>query len=252
MQPFTILTLYNAVAFALCAAFMIVCKKTVRSEKTKDLILKWVAVAVVVIHYSSLYVDYFSNQGQASIDCTMILPVYPCNIVMWLLLVVAFMKNKQSSIYKTLAEFTFLGGTFCGAVGALFNINFLNNPNLADYDIFKGLFSHSVMVFGTVYLFVFDYVKIEVARTTKNIFIGLLIFAVCGLLVNTLFAIFDISSVNAMFMLEPPLPELPFFNFFTIGILGLIVVFLGLNVYERFAFKKEDRWLTKFINKRGK
>ena len=252
MDKHLILALYNAVALALTVLLMIVCKKTIRSDKTKDRVLKWTALAVVAIHYSSLYVDYFSNHGEAAIDNTMILPVYPCNIVMWLLVIVAFMKNKESSLYKTLAEFTFIGGTFCGVIGVMFNINFLNNPDLADYDILKGLVSHSVMIFGTVYLYVFNYVKIEVLRTTRSIFFGLLLFASCGLLVNVLFAVFDISSVNAMFMLEPPIPELPFFNFFTIGILGVILSFVGLNVYEAFSLPKEERWLTKFINERRK
>lgn len=251
MDPIVVLTLYNVVAFAITIALMIFCKKKIKSEKVKDLVLKCVAVAVVVIHYSSLYVDYFSNNGEAMIENNMILPVYPCNIIMWLLLIVAFMKNKESSIYKMLSEFTFIGGTFCGVIGVVFNINFLNNPSLADYDILKGLISHSVMIFGTVYLFVFKYVKLETIRTTKSIFWGLLIFTICGGITNLLFVIFDIPSVNAMFMLEPPIESMPFFNFFTIGILGLILSFIGLNIYEGFTKPKEDRWLTKFFHKRG-
>ena len=226
---------------------MILCKKVIRKDSTKDIVLKSVSLAVVIIHYSSLYVDYFTNHGEAMIENNMILPVYPCNIIMWLLLIVSFMKNKESNVYKTLSEFTFIGGTLCGLIGVLFNINFLNNPDLGDYDIFKGLISHSVMIFGTVYLFVFNYVELEVVRTTKSIFWGLVIFVTCGFTINVLFAIFDIESVNAMFMLEPPLPQLPFFNFFTIGFLGLILSFIGLNIYEHFTLPKEKRWLSKLI-----
>ncbi len=186
------------------------------------------------------------------IENNMILPVYPCNIIMWLLLIVAFMKNKESNLYKTLSEFTFIGGTFCGLIGVLFNFNFFDNPNLLDYDIFKGLISHSVMIFGTVYLGVFRYVKIEVYRTTKSIFWGLVLFASIGFIVNLLFYIFEIPSVNAMFMLEPPLASLPFFNFFTIGILGVVLSFVGLNIYESITLPKHERWLTKFILERKK
>ena len=250
MKPMGILLLYNFITLLLITGLMILCKKVIRKDSTKDIVLKSVSLAVVIIHYSSLYVDYFTNHGEAMIENNMILPVYPCNIIMWLLLIVSFMKNKESNIYKTLSEFTFIGGTICGLIGVLFNINFLNNPNLGDYDIFKGLISHSVMIFGTVYLFVFNYVQLEVVRTTKSIFWGLVIFAICGLTINVLFAIFDIESVNAMFMLEPPLPKLPFLNFFTIGFFGLILSFIGLNIYEHFTFPKEKRWLSKFILER--
>ena len=124
----------------------------------------------------------------------------------------------------------------------------MNNPNILDYEIFKGLISHSVMIFGTVYLGVMNYVKIEVKRTMVSIIVGLLIFSTIGLIINILFYIFNIPGVNAMFMVEPPIKDLPFFNFFTIGILGLLLSFIGLNIYELCAFPKEKRWLTKVIN----
>ena len=209
------LSLYNLITFVIMFVIMKICIKKITKDSTKDFVLKFVSVLVVIIHYSSLYVDFFKNK-EALIDANMILPIYPCNIIMWMLLIVSFMKNKESKLYKSLSEFIFIGGTICGLIGVLFNINFLNNPNLLDYNILKGLVSHSVMIFGTIYLFVFDYVKLEVARTTKSIIFGLVIFVICGLTINILFAIFDIPSVNAMFMLEPPFPEMPFINFFTI------------------------------------
>lgn len=252
MRPFEILLLYNLITFILMTGIMMLCKKVIIKDCTKDRVLKFVSISVVIIHYSSLYVDFFSNQGNAMIENNMILPVYPCNIIMWLLLIVSLMKNKDSKIYKMISEFTFVGGTLCGLIGVLFNINFLNNPNLLDYDIFKGLISHTIMIFGTIYLFVFKYVKLEVVRTTKSIIFGIVLFAICGLIVNTLFEIFNIPSVNAMYMLEAPLPALSFFNFYTIGIIGLVLAFIGLNLYEYFSLPLEERWLTKYMKRRNK
>ena len=230
----------------------IMCKKVVRNQNTKDRILKIVAISVVVIHFSSLYEDFFSNNGEALVEDNMLLPIYPCNIIMWLLLIVSFMKNKESIIYKTLSEFTFIGGTICGLAGVLFNINFLNNPNFFDYDIFKGLISHTVMIFGTIYLFVFKYVKLEVARTTKSIFWGLIIFAVDGIVINALFYYFGLDSVNAMYMLEPPFAGLPQFNFLSLGVMGVVGCFIGLNIYEYVVFPKGRRWLNKILIERKK
>lgn len=249
MESFGLLLIYNIITLSIVILLLIISKKNIKEDKLKDCILKVTSILVVVIHFSSLYVDFFKNNGNALIENSMILPVYPCNIIMWLLVIVAFMKDRDSKIYKYLSEFTFIGGTFCGLVGVLFNINFLNNPNFLDYYILKGLVSHTVMIFGTIYLYLFKYVEIEVKRTTISIIVGLVIFSIIGLIINVLFAIFDIPSVNAMFMLEPPIKEFPIFNFFTIGILGIIVSFLGLNIYEYFTLPYEKRWLTSFKNK---
>ena len=75
---------------------------------------------------------------------------------------------------------------------------------------------------------------------------------ICGLIVNTLFEIFNIPSVNAMYMLEAPLPALSFFNFYTISIIGIVLAFIGLNLYERFSLPLEERWLTKYMKRRNK
>ena len=247
-----ILLLYNLITLTIVTMLLILCKKVIRNEGNKDLVLKIVSVTVVIIHYSSLYIDFFANKGQAMVEHNLILPVYPCNIVMWMLLIVAFFKNKNSKVYRILTEFTFLGGTLCGLVGVIFNINFLANPDLTNYNIFKGLISHTVMIFGTIYLGVMGYVKIRVKNTTESIFWGLVIFSVIGLIINVLFYIFDIPGVNAMFMMEPPFKDLPFINFITIGISGMLLSFIGLNIYERFALPKEARWLTQVLNKKEK
>ena len=178
---------------------MILCRKVIRKENTKDIVLKSVSIAVVLIHLSSLYVDFFTNKGESVIEDNILLPIYPCNIIMWLLVIVAFMKNKTSKLFNTLAQFTFIVGTVAGVIGVLVNFNFLNNPSLADYDVFKGLLSHWVMIFGTIYIFVFKYIKLEVVNTTKSVFWGLVLFASIGAIINTLFFIFEIPSVNAMY-----------------------------------------------------
>jgi hypothetical protein len=70
-----------------------------------------------------------------------------------------------------------------------------------------------------------------------------------GLSVNTLFDIFGIESVNSMYLESPPFPNVPFINFYTIGLLGLLISFIGLNLYELFKYKKEDRWIYKIRKK---
>ena len=243
MDEFVSLLIYNLITFIMIAIGMCLCKRYVKKESIKDLILKISSVLVIIVHYSVLYVDYFKN-GSALVEANMILLIYPCNMTMWMLVAVAFMK-KERKIYKRLCEFTCLIGTFCGVVGVLFNINFLENPNFLDYRILKGLISHTIMVFGTVYLYVMNYVKIEVDSNMKSIIFGLLIFITDGIIVNLLYYIFGFEPVNAMYMIKPPFENFPVLNFFTIGILGLGVCFGLLNLYELVKYPEEQRWLTK-------
>lgn len=230
---------------------MVLCKKKVNNDSTKDKILKYVSIAVVILHYSSLYVEFFQTPGSAEVSDNMLFPIYPCNIIMWLLVIVAFMKKRDSRIYTILSEFVYLVGTFCGLVGVLYNFNFLDYPSFGDYVVLKGLLSHTVMIFGTIYLGVMNYVKIRVPSATKSVFWGLILFVYLGAAINLTFILTGADRTsNAMFMMEAPIPTLPQLNFFVLGGLGFILVFIGLIVFERFKLPKEERWLYNVLNKK--
>lgn len=250
MKPFEILLIYNIISLLIIICLLIICVKTIKKQNKKDIILKITSIAVIIVHYSSLYLGFFKNQGNVTVENTMLLPIYPCNIIMWLLLIVSFSKNKETKVYKLLSEFTCFGGTICGLIGSLFNVNFLNNPDLLNYNILKGLIGHSIMIFGTAYLFVFKYVKFTVSKTMMSVIVGELIFTVCGFFVNTLFAIFNVPPVNAMFMLKPPFKEVPLINFYTIMTCGLIFGFISLLIFEFFAYPKEERWINNLLRKK--
>ena len=224
-----------------------ICNKKIHEQNIKNQILKYTAIITVILHYSGLWVDYFST-GSAQVDSTLLLPVYPCNICMWMLLIVAFFKNKESKIYKVLCEFLALGGTVCGLIGLFANEIFLSDPNFLDYSSLKGLLSHSTMIFGTLFILTQGYVKIETISMTISTGIGLLIFAIDGLIVNTLFSICKLDPVNAMYMLEFPF-DIPGGSFITLGILGVLVAFIFSNIYEFIFIEKDERWYHKLRSK---
>ena len=175
-------TLYVLISGLLTAVGLILTAKYCRTQKQKDVVLKASALVTVALHYSNLWVDFFST-GTATLGQNQLLAVYPCNVMMWLLLVAAFIKKRNSAFYTVLAESVFWVGTICGVVGILFNANYSNNPNLLDYGIFQGLISHTTMVFGCIYMLVGKYVRIRVF----NVFSAaccLLRFVVDGAIVN--------------------------------------------------------------------
>lgn len=82
--------LYIIISGILTVLLLGLAAKYAKDDKTKNKILKFFAVITVVIHYSNLWVDYFTTGG-ATIENNQILPIYPCNVVMWMLLIASML-----------------------------------------------------------------------------------------------------------------------------------------------------------------
>lgn len=234
------LLIYSVITMIVIFIILYYCHKKIPNDSTKDIILKVFAILTVVIHYSSLWIDYLTK-GIAVVENTMLFPIYPCNVCMWLVLIVAFMKNKDTFVYKSISEFLAFGGTICGLIGLFANEIFLANLTFLDYDSVQGLLSHSTMIFTTLFLLTQGYVKINAISLTASTMLGLLLFLVDGFVINSLYKMFNLPEVNAMYMLDFPL-DIPGFNFITLGILGVIITFIVGNIYELIYFDKKDRW----------
>ncbi len=235
--------LYMAVSTFFLVLFLYICKKNIKDQKNKDKILKISAILTIAIHYSVLYVDYFST-GSAEVDNTMLLPIYPCNVAMWLLLIVAFMKNRMSKLYVVLSEFTFYLCIVGGIIGIMFNEVYISTPNLGDWDVLNGLLSHSTLLFGGIYLLLGGYVNIRV-RNVASVFYGAVLLLADGLIIIGMYRLANLDAPNCMYLLENPFPQLKWFNTFAVGGIGIFLVFVITVVYEQIALKEENRWYHK-------
>lgn len=224
----------------LTAVLLVLSGVYAKDEKAKNFILKCSAVITVAIHYSNLWVDFFVSGGNASIENNHILPVYPCNVVMWMLLAASLMRNKKHLLFQLLAEFCFYGGTICGVIGIVFNTNFGNTPTLADYDILKGLLSHSTMLFGCIYMLVGRYIKIRVFNVV-SVTAGLSSFVVCGVAVNELYEWFGMEPPDGMFLKSNPYIDT---SPMVLGVWAIIFLFFALALWE-LRLPEEERWYTK-------
>ena len=65
----------------------------------------------------------------------LLLPIYPCNVVMWLALVYGCLKNKESKFASFVGDYIFWFGIISALVGMFVNIDFINNPTFKDYDV---------------------------------------------------------------------------------------------------------------------
>ncbi len=231
------------ISFLITAGLLTICYFFVRSETGKSAVLKTAAIATVFLHFSPLWVDFFTT-GSAQVSSVMLLPIHPCNVCMWILLVLSCVKKKNTVAYRIASEGLFWVGTVCGFIGIFLNENFANNPTLADWEILKGLLSHSTMIFGTLYLLVGGFVKIRVFNIWGTASI-LLLFLLDGYIVNGLYTYFQLPAVNSMYLQQAPFPNLPWFTTPIMGIFGVLIVFIFTVLYEFLSLPKEERWYTK-------
>jgi hypothetical protein len=159
---------------------------------------------------------------------------------MWMLLVASLLQNKKRLLFQVLSEFCFYGGTICGIVGIVLNVNFGHTPTLADYDIFKGLLSHSTMLFGCLYMLVGRFIRIRVFNAV-SVTIGLSTFVICGVGVNMLYEHFGMTPPDGMFLKSNPYTTV---SPVILGIWAIIILFFGLAIWE-LRLPKEDRWYSK-------
>lgn len=246
--------LYMVISAVITAGIMVLAFFFLKSQKAKDFLLKFFAIITVVIHFSQIYYDFFVNNPEETnptLELSMFIPAFACNVCMWLLVIVAF-GNKENKFIQLLSHFVALAGIVCGFVGIFINENYdAFTPTetmtiaLQDYGILKGLLSHSTMLAGAIYLLVGKYVKPRVFTSVLGVTIGLTIFAVDGALLNTIYEIVGFEQLNSMYLQAPPFENMPWLNTLTIGIIGILVTFLIGMITEFATVPKEERWYSK-------
>ncbi|MBE6960114.1 MAG: hypothetical protein E7448_05285 [Ruminococcaceae bacterium] len=233
--------LYILISGAITAALLVLSNHFATDDASKNKILKFFAIITVVLHYSNLWVDYFTTGGNSTVASNQLLPIYPCNVIMWMLLIASLLRDKQRRLFQILGEFCFLIGSVCGTLGIVLNFNFANTPTLADYDILKGMLSHSTMLFGCLYLYFGGFVRVRMFNFV-SVIAGLSCFIFCGVLTNELFQHFGMEAPDGMWLHSNP------YNLrFPPMVLALIVttvLFTIINLWQ-LHLHKEDRWYKK-------
>ncbi|MCQ2565063.1 MAG: hypothetical protein MJ152_04335, partial [Clostridia bacterium] len=86
---------YMIVSAIITIVGLILAKKFAKTDKQKSALLQLVGWLSVAVHFSSLYVEFFST-GSATADSSELLLMYPCNILMWLVVICGYLpKDKK-------------------------------------------------------------------------------------------------------------------------------------------------------------
>ncbi len=247
----TKLAIFNFILIGIVVALLILIKKTCKTDTSRRIALIILPAATILCHYSSLPYHYFTDNTAMDYlisNPNLVLPIYPCNVVMWLALVLGLLK-KETAFRSFLIDYVFWFGLLSAIVGMFANVDYFRNPTFLDYDITKGTVSHAVMLLNILALPVLGCVKIKFEKNLLNISASVIMMYGIGLYCNLLFTVLSSSetayNVNSMFILHSPFPQLSFLKYPIIASLAVVLYSVLFHICELIAYKKGDRWYNR-------
>ena len=231
-------------------------KRTVKTGRAEQVLLLVSSVVTILFHYSSFIFRCFSNDSAIEYlrsTPNLLLPIYPCNVVMWSCLVVGLIKDKDSKVVRLLTDYVFWFGIFSTLVGMFANVDFIKNPTLADYEITKSIVAHATLLFNVLLLPVFGRIKIDFWKNMKHMFISVVGMYFIGLYCNLIFKVLvspeRAYDINSMFLIHSPFEGLDFLKYPIIAAIALVLYFILFTVCDFLKHKKGDRSFDNIRNK---
>ncbi len=250
------LIIFNSILVLIIIGMLVICKKYVKKDKTGNLILLISAIVTILCHYSTFIYLYIINDSPMEYlkeNPNLLLPIYPCNIVMWGCLIYGLIRNKNSKFSLYLADYLFWFGIFSTLVGMFANVDFINNPTLKDYEVTKSILAHATLLFNILLIKTFGHIKVDLIKNMIHIVISIIMMYVIGLYCNKLFEIIGSKelaySVNSMFIIHSPFSSIPFLKYPIIALCSIFLYFGMFSICELCVYPKENRWYNR-INKK--
>lgn len=246
------LTVFNFLLLLIITALLILVKRTVSTERAQNALLLVASVVTIVFHYSTL-IFHFVTGGEAIAyareNPNLILPIYPCNVVMWSCLILALLRSKAPRLSALLTDYIFWFGIFSTLVGMFANVDFINNPTLADYDITKSIVAHATLLFNVLLLPVFGRLRVDFLQNMKNMLFSVIGMYVIGLYCNLVFRVLvseeKAYDVNSMFIIHSPFEGLDFLTYPIIAAIALVLYFILFTVCDIIKHESGERWFDK-------
>ena len=248
------LIIFNVILMLIIAAFLIVAKKLVRSERAKNALLLIAPIITILVHYSSfIYHSIFTGAGIEYLGETpnLILPIYPCNVVMWCALIYGLIRNKDSKIGLLISDYVFWFGIASTLVGMFANVDFIMNPTLSDYEVTKSIIAHATLLFNVLLIPVFGLLRTDFFRNMRNMVICVLGMYVIGLYCNLIFRALvseeKAYDVNSMFIIHSPFEGVPFLRYPIIALMGLAIYLIIFTICDIIKNPCGSRWYNRIF-----
>ena len=246
------LILFNFILILIITVVLFVSKKWIKSERAERILFLAAPTVTILCHYSTLIYLIFRGgdvYGYIASNPNLILPIYPCNVVMWCALIYGIMKTKVSKFALFVSDYVFWFGLISTLVGMFANVDFIVNPTLKDYEVTKSILAHATLLFNVLLIPVFHRLRPTFKRNMINMVISVIVMYVIGLYCNLAFralvsadAAYD---VNSMFIIHSPFEAVPFLRYPFIAAVGLVIYLIIFTAVDMIKTKKGERWFNK-------
>ena len=248
------LVAFNLFLILIVTGLLIAVKKWARGPRAHYAVLLIASVITVLVHYSSFF--YYLSKGTAleyvRDNLCLILPLYPCNILMWCALGYGFIGNKGSKVALLLSDFMFWFGIFATMAGMFANFDFLANPTLTDYEVVKSILSHATLLFNILLIPVLGYLRPRFGRNMLNIVISVISMCLIGLYCNLTLEVlvsYEMAlDMNSMFLLQTPFEPMPFLRGQIIAPVAIALYFILFTVMDIIRLPRGERWFDKALS----
>ena len=124
---FTTTHLFYMLNTGIVCALLLVGLFFLKNRSVSKFFVGSLALATLILHYIVEFRDFlYSTTATVTLSAAMVMPIYPCHICMWLLILSAMLLDKKGPLATVIKDMTFWAGTICGAIGTIFNTDFIN------------------------------------------------------------------------------------------------------------------------------
>lgn len=249
------LIIFNFILILIVVACLAAVKKLAKSEGAKRVLFIVAPLVTIVFHYSTfLYYSVFTGAGIEYLRETpnLLLPIYPCNVVMWCALIYGLMPKKESRFAVLLSDYIFWFGIASTLVGMFANVDFIMNPTLSDYEVTKSIIAHATLLFNVLLIPVFGLLRTDFFRNMRNMVICVLGMYVIGLYCNLIFRALvseeKAYDENSMFIIHSPFEGVPFLRYPIIALMGLAIYLIIFTICDIIKNPCGSRWYNRVLS----
>ena len=233
------LVIFNLALILAIVALFIGIKRWIRSERGERILFLVAPLITIAVHYSTLLYRLLTNGdavGYLGETPNLLLPIYPCNLVMWCCLIYGFFKNRTGKVALLLSDYMFWFGLFACLAGMFANVDFILDPDLTNYEVTKSILAHATMLFNVLLIPVLGHLRPSFRRNMTNMVIAVIVmYAVgvyCNLIFEALVSAEEAYDVNSMFIIHSPFEGIPFLRY---PVIALIALMIYLTVFSIMA-----------------
>ena len=226
-------------------------KKKDLNNKQVALVFMTFSLLTVFTHYIDIIVSLLNGHAYTlqNLPNIYFLPVYPCNIMMWLNVIMIPLMFKRGKFCQFLANFIFFIGSGCAFFGLILNENFLSNPNFLDLYSLKAIVSHVFLLYACISLKVFNVFKIQTIQSVLSGLFGIFIFLISNIYTNAILKKLNRETVDSLFT-KGLNDQFKFINFYSIIVIALIILIVVTTIYETKVYPLKERWYYRLKERR--